>query len=70
MLSATEKAKISRDTVLGVPAGGEESEEAAAYRADLQKDVDHAKENGYQLDPPWDWEENEPNPVASEGASE
>ena len=72
MLSSAEKSKIARDTVLGVPAAGEESEEARDFRAGMQKDVDHARENGYQLDPPWDWEENDPEakPVAKSEESE
>lgn len=53
MLNSTQIQKITLDMMLGRPPSVKGAE-ADAFRVKLQKDLDFAKANGYQIELPFD----------------
>lgn len=52
--------RIARNVILGLPAEGEESPEATAWRQQIERDNAAAKQAGVMLDLPFDWQDNTP----------
>jgi hypothetical protein len=55
-LSYNEKARIARDAVLGVELSSSASDAEKAWRAELDHDVKAARDAGFMVDLPFDWD--------------
>ena len=58
-LTYSDKQRILRDAVLGVALTSTATEAEKLWRATCDKDVQSARDNGYTIDPPFDWDGDE-----------